>query len=104
MITGLRITEKKEEPLLSRTKIMVEIDFDNITPKKEELKSKIASSLNAAENLVVVRSVYTKFGKRNADAIAYCYKSEESLKNIGSKQKKKKAKAENAEEKKEGQQ
>lgn len=104
MITGLRITEKKEEPLLSRTKIMAEIDFDNITPKKEELKSKIASSLNAAEKLVVVRSAYTRFGKRNANAIAYCYKSEESLKNIEPKQKENKAKAEKAEEKKEGQQ
>ena len=97
----LEITEKKEEPLLSRIKIKAEIDFDNVTPSKEELKSRIASSLNASENLIVVKNIYTKFGEKKANALAYCYKSEEDIKKIEPKPKKKKEVKKKAEKKEE---
>ena len=52
---NLNIREKKEEPLLSRTKIIAEIIFDKETPSKKDIKSTIVSSLKSSENLVVVR-------------------------------------------------
>ena len=104
----LKIIEKKEEPLLSRTKIISEINFEAKTPSKKEVASKLASSLNAAENLIVVKNIYTEFGFKKANVTACLYKDEKEMKNIEIKPKKKddakageKPKAENKPEAKE---
>ena len=84
----LKIIEKKEEPLLSRTKIISEVTFEAATPSEKEVKSKIASSLNANENLIVVKNIYTNFGFKKADVSAYLYKDEKEMENIEEKPKK----------------
>jgi ribosomal protein S24E len=86
----LKITEKKEEPLLSRIKLIGEIGFEGATPSYEEVKKKIVSSLNCDEKLTVIKNIYTKFGIRKADFLAYIYKNEEAMKKIEPKQKEKK--------------
>jgi len=97
----IKITEKKEEPLLSRTEIIADITAD-ITPKKQELKTKFASVLKVDEKLVAVKHIYTKFGSKKSKAIVYQYTNEEELKKIEPKEKEKKeVKEEKKEEKKE---
>ena len=49
----LKIVNKKEEPLLSRTKIETEIVFENATPSREEIKSKLARDVGKDGKLVV---------------------------------------------------
>jgi small subunit ribosomal protein S24e len=85
----LKITEKREEELLSRTAIKLHIIFDKATPSKEELKKAIASELKADENLVVVKDIYTEFGNSEADVNAYVYTSKEEMQKIEPKPKKK---------------
>jgi len=85
----LKITERIEESLLSRAKIISKISFEAATPSEKEVKSKIASSLNADENLVVVKHIYTDFGFKRADVSAYLYKDEKEMENIEIKPKKK---------------
>jgi small subunit ribosomal protein S24e len=86
----LKITEKKEEPLLSRVKLTGEIIFEAATPSYEEVKKKITSSLNCDEKLIVIKNIYTKFGIKKADLFAYIYNNEEAMKRIEPKQKEKK--------------
>ena len=86
----LKIIEKKEEPLLSRTKVISEANFDAATPSEKEVKSKIASSLKADENLIVVRNIYTDFGFKKAGITAYLYKDEKDMHSFESKPKKQK--------------
>ena len=88
----LKIIEKREEPLLSRTKIISEVNFEAATPSTKEVKSKIASSLNADENLIVVKHIYTEFGFKKADVSAYLYKDEKEMENIEIKPKKQEGK------------
>ena len=91
----LKITKKKENPLLFRAEAEAEaIFFKEPTPKTEDVRKKIASMEKANENLVVVKSIYTSFGAGKAKVLAYIYKSEEDLKKIEPKKKETKAKAE----------
>lgn len=96
----LKVIEKKEEPLLSRTKITSQLNFDAGTPSEKDVKSKLASSLNSNENLIVIKSIYTNFGFRKADVIAYLYKDEKEMESTGIKPKKKEKKPEEQESKK----
>ncbi|MBL7054449.1 hypothetical protein ISS05_01690 [Candidatus Woesearchaeota archaeon] len=86
----LKITEKKEEPLSSRIQLTGELDFEAATPSYKEVKKKIASSLSCDEKLIVIRHIYTKFGIRKADFLAYLYNKEEDMKKIEPKKKEKK--------------
>ena len=86
----LNIIKKEEKPLLSRTEVVAEIDFDASTPKKEEIKKKIASSLKSDPNITVIKKVYTIFGKKKIKVLAFVYKSEKDMKRIEPKPKVKK--------------
>jgi microtubule-associated protein 1 len=89
----VKILDKKDEGLLSRTSIKADVTFKGVTPSKEELKKQIASLLKADEKLVVVKNVRTFFGKEEAEVAAYQYESEEDLKKIEPKKKAAKEKA-----------
>jgi len=86
----LKITERKEEPLLSRVNLTGEIIFEAATPSYDEVKKKISSSLNCDEKLIVIKNIYAKFGIKKADFLAYIYNNEESMKKIEPKPKEKK--------------
>ncbi|MBW2966173.1 hypothetical protein KY342_03650 [Candidatus Woesearchaeota archaeon] len=88
----LEILDKKEEELLSRTAIKAHITFDKATPSNQEIKKQIASESKADETLVVVKNVYTEYGRSEADVNAYIYKSKEELQKIEPQPKKKAAK------------
>ena len=78
----LKINSKKEEPLLSRTKIDASIQFQNATPSYPEVTKQMAGILKVDENVVALRNIYTSFGLKNAKVIAYVYKDESAKKNV----------------------
>ena len=88
----LTITNKKEEPLLSRTELKANVSFDKSTPSYKDISSLIASKIKADEKLVVIKHVYTSFGNRNAEVIAFVYKDEDKRQFIEPKLKEKKTK------------
>ena len=87
----LKIVQKKDNPLLSRTEIEAEINFfKEPTPKKEDIKKKLASMEKANENVVIIKHIYSSFATGKADVLAYIYKSEDELKKIEPEKKEKK--------------
>ena len=77
----LTIIKKRDNVLLSRMEITLKANFVNEpTPKKEDIKKKVASSEKADEKLVVVKNIGTSFSSGKADVSVYIYKSEEELK------------------------
>lgn len=94
----LKITSKKEAPLLHRTEITALITGTAVTPSKEEVKKKCASAVKAPENLIIVKNIKTSIGSTSAIALVYQYANEEKLKSI---EPKSKEEAKPAEEKKE---
>jgi ribosomal protein S24E len=92
----LKIINKKEDPLLSRTKVEAEVTFDKSTPSIVEIKAKLSKDLGKDEKLIVVKGIHTKYGLKKATNLSYIYENEESLKRIEivNKSKKKKGKSE----------
>ena len=86
----LKILSKEEKPLLSRTEIIANILFDSATPKKEEVKKKIATVLKSDPNVIVIKKVATIFGQKNAKVLAFIYTNEKDMKRIEPKPKVKK--------------
>ena len=89
----LKITEKKESPLLDRIELKGTITFDKATPSNEELKKHLADYQKTKPELVAVKHIYTGYGKSKAEILAYVYHSKESFDKIEPKIKKKQAKA-----------
>lgn len=85
----LKIIDKKEEPLLSRTRVEAEITFEKTTPSKEEVKSRLVKDLGKDEKLIVVKGIHTYLGSKKAKNLSYVYENEESLKSIEPRVKKK---------------
>lgn len=76
----IKVINKKDNALLSRVEVKAEIGFFNEpTPKKEDIKKKIASMEKADEKLVVIRKIACSFGFGKANVLAYIYKSEDEL-------------------------
>lgn len=84
----LKITEKKEEPLLNRTRIEGTLTFDKATPSKEELKNQLANNQKSKPELVAIKHIYTGYGKPHAKIIAYIYNSKQDFEKIEPKPKK----------------
>ena len=89
---NLEITDKKENPLLSRTEVKGTIGFDKATPSNAEVKKAIAEKAKADESLIVVKNIYTDFGSTNANFNAYIYTNKDEMAKIEPKKKEKKAK------------
>ena len=89
----LKILSKKEEPLLSRTIVEIEVSFDKSTPSKSEIKNALAKSLGRDEKLIVVKGIYSGYGVRKAKNVSYAYENEEIMKSIEPKPKENKGAA-----------
>ena len=72
----INITDKKEEPLLSRTMVSAALEFEKSTPSYAEVTTVLASALKSDEKLIAIRHIYNSFGSRKAQVIAYLYADE----------------------------
>ena len=76
----LKISQKKEEPLLSRTRLEGEVMFDKATPSTKEVKSSVAKSLGKDESLVDIDGIYNQYGQKKAKVVCYAYENKDVLK------------------------
>jgi len=90
----LKIINKKEEPLLSRTRVEAEIVFENATPSGAEIKAQLSKDVGKDEKLVVVKGIYTSYGLKTAKNVSYVYENEDSLKRVEVQKKEKPGKKE----------
>lgn len=88
----IEITEQTDKPLLARKEIEVKLTFKDKTPSNEDLKKGISDQLKADAELIVIKHIYTKFGKPEATALAYIYTSKKEMESIEPNPKKEEAK------------
>ena len=73
------VTKKNENKLLNRTEIDGQISYDGATPSNAAITKALSDHFKIAENLVVVKHVYTIFGQTKAEIQAYLYKDRPTL-------------------------
>lgn len=68
------------------------LEFEKSTPSYTEVTSLLASDLKTDEKLIAIRHIYTLFGAKKAEVIAYVYSDEAKKQLVEPKIKEKKEK------------
>lgn len=77
----VEIVEKTENPLLQRIDVRFKISHSGApTPKRMEVKEKLAAMLQVQQNLIVIEKMASVHGKSETNGIARAYQSEEKMK------------------------
>lgn len=74
-----KILEDKQEPLLARRVLLVEVSFGGKTPSRLEMRKGLADGLKIDEQLTVIKSIDMQFGYKKANVTAHVYKSKKDL-------------------------
>ncbi|MCX8194220.1 MAG: hypothetical protein N3G19_02545 [Candidatus Pacearchaeota archaeon] len=90
----LKIKAREDKPAVDRYELLVKIEDVVATPSNDYIKKEIAKEMNKSEDVVVVKRISQKFGKREAEALVFVYNSLDSLKKFEPKKKEKKSAAE----------
>ena len=69
-------------PLLSRERVTGTVHFEGVTPSRMDIKKALAKKINVKEEGVVIRHVYSKYGKQEAKVIAHVYENEAMMKRL----------------------
>lgn len=76
----IKITEKTTNNLLDRLEVKFEIEADAETPKRMEVRDKLAALINYESSLVVIKKIDQLTGIKKSVGIAHAYKSQDNLK------------------------
>ena len=76
----IEISEKKQNPLLSRVEVRFVVHHTNEkTPTRDQIREKLAGQLNSKKGLIVVDSMASAFGKSLTKGYARVYDNPEVL-------------------------
>ncbi len=79
----VEITSKKENPLLSRVEAHFTVFHPGQpSPKREDVREKIAALLSTSKGLVVVDEMNTPFGRNETKGYAKAYEDVDSLRKV----------------------
>ena len=79
----IEIVEKKDNPLFQRVEIKFKADHSGEpTPKRLDVRAKLAAQLGVPEELVVIEKLASTYGRQVASGIARAYRSKEQLEGI----------------------
>lgn len=78
----VEITKQRETPLLGRTRVSAVAHFEDKTPSRLELQKAIASKIKKDANLVIIRHIYQRYGKREAKIIAHVYSDDKLIEKL----------------------
>lgn len=82
-MVNINIIEEIEQPLLSRKKILFEIEhLGNGTPRRLEVKEKLSALQGASIDMTFIRNMDTDFGLPSLNGVAVIYNDEEVMKTI----------------------
>ncbi|MBI2144971.1 hypothetical protein HYU18_01475 [Candidatus Woesearchaeota archaeon] len=85
MTFNVEVSEKIEQPLMSRAVLKGVVVYDSAPPSFAELRKFLAPSLKSDESLVVVQKLEPVFGIRRSVMEAHVYKSRDAVESFASK-------------------
>lgn len=73
----VKVIEDRENKVLERREVAVRITADGATPKRSEIRDRLIAVLNSSKDTLVLGSVKTEFGAREATADVRIYQSKD---------------------------
>ncbi|HID09091.1 TPA: 30S ribosomal protein S24e [Candidatus Micrarchaeota archaeon] len=77
----IKVASERENPLLGRKELWIVVRSKE-TPKRSELKTRLAAELGVDEKLIIVDRIKTMAGTPEVEAYVKIYKDEEFLQKI----------------------
>lgn len=84
MVFNVEVSEKVEQPIMSRSLLKGSVVYDSAPPGFSELRKHLASALKADESLVVIQSLDPVFGTRKSLMQAHLYKNSDAVNSFAS--------------------
>ena len=78
----LEIQKDWDNPLLSRRRVTLLVEYDGATPSRAVIRKEVAKKVGAEESLITIRHVYSRFGRQKAKVVAHVYTYAEVLKKL----------------------
>ena len=78
----IKIVEKNQNKLLDRLEVNFEIEYPQETPKRLDVKAKLAALINYDEKLVIIKGIHQETGKKRSKGVAHAYTTEENLNRV----------------------
>lgn len=72
--------KQKENPLLYRKELVLDISFDKSTPSRKQVIQSVKDKVGCDEKLVVIKSISNYYGTNKALVEAFVYDDEKALK------------------------
>ena len=76
---GLKILTKKENPLLKREEIDVELDVSGATPSRKDVLAEASKNFGLPEDQIIVDKITTIGGRKQGSARLLLYKKKEDI-------------------------
>ncbi len=77
----VNIVERRDNPLLSREEVRLEIKSES-TPSRTEVRNYVSASLGADPSLTVVKKIWGRAGDRTFYAEVFIYKDERVMRAV----------------------
>ncbi|MHA1212859.1 MAG: 30S ribosomal protein S24e [Candidatus Heimdallarchaeota archaeon] len=78
----IKILEKKNNKLLDRMEVSFQVDSEAETPRRLDVKAKLAALINHDDNLLIIKGIHQIRGMKKSKGIAHEYSSIEDLKRV----------------------
>ena len=78
----LKILEKNTNKLLERLEVKFEIEAGAETPRRLEVREKLAAMINYESSLVIIKTIDQLTGVRKSIGVAHAYKSQDILRRV----------------------
>ena len=75
----MEVIKEKDMKLLSRKRVIFMIDNKKGTPSRVDLVKEIAKNYKANEELIVIKHIYSQFGKNKTKLIVHIYEDKEKM-------------------------
>ncbi len=95
----MHLLSQKEEKLFQRKEVAFKVEFEKVTPNKEELKKQISEHLKVNPELVKIEKADQTYGERSAEVTALVYSDKDFMKKVEVRNKKVKKEAKKEEKK-----
>jgi len=79
----IKILERRENKLLNREEVYAIADHrGEPTPKREDIKKKVAAMIGKSEDLIVVLKIMSSYGLQRSKVILHVYNSKDDMMKI----------------------
>ncbi len=78
----VEVLKERETPLLSRKRVSLMAEYQGPTPSRMDFLKEVAKIVDSDPSLIIIKHIYTRFGRQKAKIIAHVYSNMDDMKKL----------------------